>query len=77
MIFGIFSVSMQVRQETRVSGNYTASVRVVTASPGGFSGDPAQKLRAVLVRACASTTLRQHVGASSALQCRAPGNDDV
>ena len=40
----------QVRTETRASGNYSASVRVVTASYGGFGGDPAWKLRVLLVR---------------------------
>ena len=32
-----------------MSGNYSASVRVITASCGGFSGDPARKLRILLV----------------------------
>ena len=40
----------QVRTETRASGNYSASVRVITASYGGFGGDPAWKLRILLVR---------------------------
>ena len=47
----IFSAARtQVRTETRASGNYSASVRVVTASYGGFGGDPAWKLRVLLVR---------------------------
>ena len=44
------AVCVQVRTETRVSGNYSAAVRVVSASYGGFGGDPAWKLRVLLVR---------------------------